>query len=57
MPEYCEWAPKQFDLEECKKWLAAEDKLLYDKLYPAVEETGEESKQEPKKKKKQVKIQ
>jgi hypothetical protein len=33
-PEYCEWSPKQFDIEDCKKWLAAENKVLYDKLYP-----------------------
>lgn len=59
LPEYCEWSPKQFDIEECKKWLAAENKVLYDKLYPvqeAAEATGEETKAAPQKKKKSVKI-
>ena len=33
-PEYCEFSPKSFDIEECKKWLKADHSQLYDELYP-----------------------
>jgi len=54
--EYCEWSPKAFDQEECKKWLKTADPKLFDKLYPSQEkvEGEEESKEEPKKKKKKT---
>ena len=57
-PEYCEWAPKAFDYELCKKWLAEEHPDLHAKLYPVAPEGTEESKEDdqPKKKKKAVKI-
>ena len=60
LPEYCEFSPKQYDLDECKKWLKLEHPLIFDKMYPAIAvvEGEEEKKDEPaKKKKKVVKIQ
>jgi len=45
-PEYCEWAPKAFDFELCKKWLAEEHPDLSAKLYPAAPEGTEESKED-----------
>lgn len=54
-PEYCEWAPKAFDHDECKKWLKANNADMFEKLYPEVEDGAEETKEEaPKKKKKKV---
>jgi len=55
-PEYCEWAGKKVDPEECKKWLLKNEPKMAQKFYP--ESTNEESKdentEEPKKKKKKV---
>lgn len=52
-PEYCEWAPKAYDFEVCKKWLAEEHPPLYAKLYPVVAGAdAEESKDDQPKKKK-----
>mmetsp|Transcript_2460 Transcript_2460/g.3367 ORF Transcript_2460/g.3367 Transcript_2460/m.3367 type:complete len:142 (-) Transcript_2460:468-893(-) len=42
-PEYCEWAGRGQDLDDCKKWLAENHTELFDQLYPPVED--EESKE------------
>jgi predicted heme/steroid binding protein len=48
-PEYCEFAGKQFDIDECKKWLQQTHASLFSLTYPVVESgeaaEGEESKE------------
>jgi density-regulated protein len=48
-PEYCEWAPRGVNFEECKRWLQEAHPGLYDEIYPPVEENegaeGEETKE------------
>jgi hypothetical protein len=45
-PEYCEFAGKASDLDECKKWLEVNSPALFLEIYPPVEVVeGEESKE------------
>jgi len=56
-PEYCQWAGRGHDLEECKKWLADTHPALFEQIYPPVEDDGnEESKDAKPKQKKKKKV-
>ena len=54
-PEYCEWSGREFDLDDCKKWLAEAHPDLFESIYPPADDE-EESKQPQKKKKKAKKV-
>lgn len=54
-PEFCEWAAKGQDIDECKKWLGERHPELFEKLYVATTEGEEESKEGGGKKQKKKK--
>lgn len=45
-PEYCEWAGRAHDLDDCKKWLAEAHPALFSTIY-VVEEEKKDADGEP----------
>lgn len=57
LPEYCEFAGKQNDFDECKKWLKEALPDLYNRMYETIEEESKDEEGGAKKKqKKKVKF-
>ena len=40
-PEYCEWSGREFDLDDCKKWLAETHPDLFESIYPPADDDEE----------------